>query len=92
MGAFDPDGAWRLAPQAALRPEPFGALVYHFGTRRLTFLKTKKLVAVVERLADRDSAREACAAAGVTDAELPSYEQALESLAASGMIARRDPR
>jgi mycofactocin biosynthesis protein MftB len=87
VGSFDLDREWTLAPQVALRPEPFGALVYHFGTRRLTFLKTKKLASVVERLAERQTAREACAAAGVTDAELPAYEQALGSLAASGMIA-----
>jgi len=87
VGSFDRDREWTLAPQVALRPEPFGALVYHFGTRRLTFLKTKKLASVVERLAERQTAREACAAAGVTDAELPAYEQALGSLAASGMIA-----
>ena len=36
------DRAWRIAPQVALRPEPFGALVYHFGTRRLTFLKSRQ--------------------------------------------------
>ena len=34
-----PRPAWRLHPQVALRPEPFGALLYHFGTRRLSFLQ-----------------------------------------------------
>jgi len=28
--------AWRLDGSVALRPEPFGALAYHFGTRRLS--------------------------------------------------------
>jgi len=37
--ALDLDAAWRLHPQVALRPEPFGALLYHFGTRRLSFLQ-----------------------------------------------------
>ena len=32
--------AWRLDGSVALRPEPFGALAYHFGTRKLSFLKT----------------------------------------------------
>ena len=32
---------WTLdARRSTLRPEPFGALAYHFGNRRLTFLKT----------------------------------------------------
>jgi putative mycofactocin binding protein MftB len=88
--SFDPERAWALDVQVALRPEPFGALAYHFGTRRLSFLKTKKLLAVVEQLDDQPTGRQACLAAGVTDAELPSYEQALESLASTGMITRRE--
>jgi putative mycofactocin binding protein MftB len=32
------DRAWALAPQVSVRPEQFGALLYHFGTRRLSFL------------------------------------------------------
>ena len=31
--AFDPDLSWRLHHQVAVRPEPFGALLYHFGCR-----------------------------------------------------------
>jgi len=87
---FDLERPWALAPEVALRPEPFGALAYHFGTRRLSFLKTKKLLAVVEGLPEQPSAREACLAAGVMDAELPAYEHALASLAAKGMITERE--
>jgi mycofactocin biosynthesis protein MftB len=87
--AFDLDRAWRVDPQVALRPEPFGALVYHFGTRRLSFLKTAKLVAVVRALGDHRSGRDACAAAGVSGTELPAYERALASLAGSGVLAER---
>jgi len=83
---------WRVAPQVALRPEPFGALVYHFGTRRLTFLKSRQLFEVVRTLADHDSARDACRAAGVADDEMPRYEKALATLADTGMIAARDAR
>ena len=43
---------WALHPQVSLRPEAFGALAYHFGTRRLSFLKSPTLLAVVESLAD----------------------------------------
>ena len=84
--AFDLDLAWRLHPQVSVRPERFGALLYHFGTRRLSFLKSTKLLAVVRSLEHEGSARSACAAAGVTPAELPSYAAALGALAASSMI------
>jgi mycofactocin biosynthesis protein MftB len=86
---FDLERPWQVHAQVALRPEPFGALAYHFGTRRLSFLKTKKLLAVVEELGGRASGREACDVAGVSAAELPAYEQALASLAASGMVVPR---
>jgi putative mycofactocin binding protein MftB len=85
--AFDLERGWALQPQVALRPEPFGALAYHFGTRRLSFLKSRTLLAVVEALASSESARAACCAAGVSEAELPRYARALEALADSGMIA-----
>jgi mycofactocin biosynthesis protein MftB len=76
------DRGWRVGPQVAVRPE----LVYHFGTRRLTFLKSRLLLDVVTGLADHESAREACLAAGITDDELPRYELALTTLADTGMI------
>jgi mycofactocin biosynthesis protein MftB len=85
--AFDLDRGWALDPQVALRPEPFGALAYHYGTRRLSFLKSRRLLAVVEGLGACESARAACVAAGVTEADLPRYARALETLADSGMIA-----
>ena len=37
---FDPSLCWRLHPQVAVRPEPFGALLYHFGTRKLRSSRT----------------------------------------------------
>jgi putative mycofactocin binding protein MftB len=83
---FDLERAWALNPQVALRPEPFGALAYHFGTRRLSFLKSRTLLAVVEGLGSAPSARAACEAAGVPRDELPRYEQALATLAETGMI------
>jgi mycofactocin biosynthesis protein MftB len=92
LGSFDLDRPWRLDSQVSIRPERFGALAYHFGTRRLSFLKSRKLLAVVEGLAEHPSGREACRRAGVTEAELPAYTRALERLAASGMVIERgDP-
>ncbi len=86
---FDVDAAWALHPQVAVRPERFGALLYHFGTRRLSFLKSPRLLDVVRALGEEESARAACTAAGVPDAELPAYARALGTLAASQMICAR---
>ena len=87
--AYDPARPWTLHPQVSLRPESFGALAYHFGTRRLSFLKSRTLLAVVESLADQPSGLAACRAAGVQDGELPAYEQALATLVDTGMICER---
>jgi mycofactocin biosynthesis protein MftB len=86
---FDPSRPYALHPQVALRPESFGALAYHFGTRRLSFLKSRTLLAVVESLADQPSGLEACRSAGVPAEELGDYERALGLLVDSGMICER---
>jgi len=82
---FDLDRAWRVDPRVSMRPEPFGALLYHFGTRRLSFLKNQTVLAVVRSLDGHPSAR----AAGVAEAELPAYARALAALADSKMITER---
>ena len=46
-------------------------------------------LAVVVGLAQQPTGREACAAAGVSEAELPAYARALETLAQTGMITER---
>ncbi len=46
------DRALELHPQVALRPEPFGALAYHYGNRRLVFLKHPDMVAVARHLGE----------------------------------------
>jgi putative mycofactocin binding protein MftB len=89
IDGFDPGLPWRRAPSVAVRPEPFGALVYHFGTRKLSFLKSRTLLAVVESLAEHPTAEAALAAAGVPDAQRPAYLQALGDLAHSQMIEER---
>ena len=86
---FDPSLPWRRARSVALRPEPFGALVYHFGNRKLSFLKSKTLVAVVEALADHPSAAATLTACGVPEAQRVAYEKALADLARSQMIEVR---
>ena len=86
------EASYRLDEQVALRPEPFGALAYHYGTRRLSLLKSRTLLAVLQSLAGQPSGREACRAAGVGPGELVAYEEALATLAESGMICERAAR
>jgi mycofactocin biosynthesis protein MftB len=86
---FDPALPWQKARSVALRPEPFGALVYHFGNRKLSFLKSKTLVAVVEALGDHPSAAATLTACGVPEAQRVAYEKALADLARSQMIEVR---
>ena len=88
-GGFDLDRPWRLDERVAIRPEPFGALLYHFGTRRLSFLKNATMLAVVRSLGEHPSARAACAAAGIQPARMAAYERALATLAESHMITLR---
>ncbi len=70
----------------SVRPERFGALLYHFGTRRLSFLKSRALLTIVSSLESQPTARAACTAAGIPPHEVPAYARALETLAAGSMI------
>jgi putative mycofactocin binding protein MftB len=83
---FDPGATWRLHPQVALRPEPFGALLYHFGTRKLSFLKNTVIVEVVRSLGEHDSVRDALRAHGIDENAERPYLHALSTLADSHMI------
>jgi putative mycofactocin binding protein MftB len=87
--SFDPELPWQRARSVALRPEPFGALVYHFGNRKLSFLKSKLLVQVVESLAEHPSATATLRACGVAEPQRPAYVKALADLARSQMIEER---
>ena len=88
--SFSLDAPWALHPRVAVRPERFGALLYSFDTRRLSFLKSRQLLDVVSGLAAAPNARQACAGAGVVEADLPEYTAALAALAAGGTIVRRE--
>ncbi|WP_457061456.1 mycofactocin biosynthesis chaperone MftB [Mycobacteroides abscessus] len=87
---FDWTRPWQLHPQVSLRPEPFGALLYHFGTRKLSFLKNRTLLQIVQSLAAHRSAESAWLAAGVADGQVSAYQQALTVLADSQMIVTRE--
>jgi putative mycofactocin binding protein MftB len=75
---------YRLDPQVALRPEPFGALAYHYGSRRLTFLRTTLLAEVVRDLGDHDSVEDALLV--VPAGQRDSYRRALAALEESRFI------
>ena len=89
MTTFDPDRAWSVHHQVAVRPEPFGALLYHFGTRKLSFLKDRTLLEIVRSLDEQPTARDAIAAAGVGTAEADRYVGALQTLASSEMVVEQ---
>jgi mycofactocin biosynthesis protein MftB len=88
---FDPTRPYRCSPQVALRPEPFGALVYHFGTRRLSFLKTRQLAAVVAALGDHADVDSTLDEVGVAAGQRAAYLHALAGLADAGTIQPREP-
>lgn len=88
--AFDPDRGWRLHHQVAVRPEPFGALLYHFGTRKLSFLKNRTIVAVVNSLDEHPDIRSACRAAGIGDDAQGPYLHALSVLVKSNMLVAKE--
>ncbi len=77
--------AWRLNPQVALRDESFGALAYHYGNRRLVFLKSRLLVELVSALGQYDTATEAIAAI-VPEEQRGAYGRALLRLADSEVV------
>ena len=83
--SFAIEQAWQLNPQVALRDESFGALAYHYGNRRLVFLKSRLLVELVSSLCDYPSA-DAAMAAMVPEAQQGVYRRALGRLAASEVI------
>jgi putative mycofactocin binding protein MftB len=90
--AFDADLGWRLHHQVAVRPESFGALLYHFGTRKLSFLKNRTIVDVVNSLDEQPDARSALRAAGIGDQQQAPYLHALSVLVASKMLVCKETR
>jgi putative mycofactocin binding protein MftB len=82
---FDSSARYQLDDNVALRPEPFGALAYHYGSRRLTFLRSKLLADVVAGLGEFESV-ESALSARVPVTEQASYRRALAQLASSEFI------
>ena len=86
LAALGSGRPWRLSAQVGLRPERFGALAYHYGTRRLVFLNDTVLTDLVRTLSDHDDVPSALTAAGVPDAQRGAYTTALARLADAGVI------
>ena len=84
--ALDPGSPYRLHPQVALRPEPFGALAYHYGNRKLVFLKSPAMVDLVRSLGDHASVTEALDAAHIPSHRHAKFAKALADLEASEII------
>lgn len=83
---FDPARRYRLSDGVALRREPFGAVAYHYGNRRLMFIGSEKLLELVEGLDRGGTAAEAIAAAAGSPRAEEALTEALSKLEASGMI------
>lgn len=83
---IDFDRRWQLHPRVALRPEPFGALAYHYDNRRLNFLRSPDLVDLVRSLVEHPTPRDAFEAHGLDPARWQSFELALTALAKSDVV------
>lgn len=83
---FDPTQGYRLHANVALRPEPFGALAYHYGNRKLVFLKSPRMVALVRSLGDFASVDAALIPLNLSARAHANYLAALASLNDSEML------
>jgi putative mycofactocin binding protein MftB len=83
------DSSLELHPQVAVRPEPFGALAYHYGNRRLIFLKHPDVVSVVNNLGQHATLADTLSACGVDRDRWSSFVTALSSLESSEIVRER---
>lgn len=81
--------ALELHPQVALRPEPFGALAYHYGNRRLVFLKHPDMVTVANALHEHLTFADALTACAIHPARWNSFTTAFASLKESDVVRER---
>lgn len=83
------DAPLELHPQVALRPEPFGALAYHYGNRRLVFLKHPDIVEVARTLAQYESLAHTLTACSIHPRRWASFDTAFASLLRSDVVRER---
>ncbi len=81
--------ALELHPQVAVRPEPFGALAYHYGNRRLVFLKHPDVVRVLDALAAHPTVAAALDACAIESGRHRAFADAIRSLVDAEMVRAR---
>ncbi len=86
MDSVSLDRTITVHPRVSIRPEPFGALLYHFGTRQLSFLKDRLLLDAVRACDGTRSLGAALTAAGVPDGQRERYRRAITTLVSSSML------
>lgn len=86
------DDRYRLADGVAIRPERFGGLVYDYHTRRLYFIHSHHVAALVGELTGDEPLGDALAAfrhrRGLTDADAERLIGSLASLQKIGVVVR----
>ncbi len=80
------DRTLTLDQRVALRPEPFGALAYHYGNRTLIFLRHPDVVRVVRALDGDATLGETLAACDIEERRWPSFATAFSALEESEML------
>jgi putative mycofactocin binding protein MftB len=83
------DTPLKLHPSVALRPEPFGAVAYHYDNRRLIFLKHPSIVDVVKDLGDHPDLQSTLSAHGIAEHQWDAYDKAICSLIESDVVVQR---
>ncbi|MER3390343.1 MAG: mycofactocin biosynthesis chaperone MftB [Microcella sp.] len=86
MDSLSLDRTLIIHPRVSVRPEPFGALLYHFGTRQLSFLKDRRLLDAVRACDGRRTVGEALAEAAVHATQVERYRGAIATLVESSML------
>jgi putative mycofactocin binding protein MftB len=70
-----------------MRPESFGALIYDYDTRRLSFIKDLRLANLVRAVANHGDANAAFRECRIEDHERAIYVRALQKLLSMGVLA-----
>ncbi len=87
---MDLDAPHQLSDRVGLRDESFGAMAYHYDTRRLVFLKSTQLTDLVRDLAHHPSPRDAIAAAAPDAVDRQAVlGRALQQLAEANIVEPR---
>lgn len=82
----------RLAGSVSVRPERFGALLYDFRTRKLMFLKTPRLAAVIDAMDGARTVEECLDTAGAGADEQAGLLGVIDHLLDIGMLQHAPAR